>query len=156
MSKLYTVVKGGIELKSVKTMSAAKKLADAQGAEVMYDGTVVYVGAMPKRIVEEDTPTHDEQEPTKPHDEKADVKEEKEDVKEEKEDEKEAKSVYRITTLMNIREKPSFSAPIIGLAQPGKLVIARSIKDDWMDTADGFILFGGGEFAEKIGEQVKP
>ena len=43
-NKTYTVVKDGTELKELKTLAAAKKLADAEGAEVLCDGECVYQG----------------------------------------------------------------------------------------------------------------
>lgn len=42
MAKIYTVVKNGEALKEVKTLPAAKKLAEAEDAEVWCDGAVVY------------------------------------------------------------------------------------------------------------------
>jgi len=41
-NKIYTVVKDGEELEQLKTLAAAKKLADAEGAEVYCDGKCVY------------------------------------------------------------------------------------------------------------------
>ena len=40
----YTVMKDGLELKEYKSLPAAKKLADAEGAEVFCDGECVYSG----------------------------------------------------------------------------------------------------------------
>ena len=40
----YTVMKDGLELKEYKSLPAAKKLADADGAEVFCDGECVYSG----------------------------------------------------------------------------------------------------------------
>ncbi len=51
MAKTYTVVKDGMELKELKTLPAAKKLADAEGAEVVCDGEVIY---SPKPTADED------------------------------------------------------------------------------------------------------
>ena len=42
MSKTYTVVKDGTELKELKTLAAAKKVADAEAAEVYCEGECVY------------------------------------------------------------------------------------------------------------------
>ena len=39
---LYTVMKDGKALKELKTLAAAKKLADAEGAEVYAEGECVY------------------------------------------------------------------------------------------------------------------
>lgn len=40
----FIVVKDGTALKAYKTLPAAKKLADAEGAEVFHDGECVYSG----------------------------------------------------------------------------------------------------------------
>ena len=45
-NKTYTVVKDGEELKELKTLSAAKKLADTEGAEVFCEGECVYQGTV--------------------------------------------------------------------------------------------------------------
>ena len=54
-NKIYTVVKNGEELKVLKTLVAAKKLADEQGGEVMCEGTVVYTAASPIEPDSEET-----------------------------------------------------------------------------------------------------
>ena len=41
-TKIYTIVKDGLELDQLKTLAAAKKLADTEGAEVFCDGKCVY------------------------------------------------------------------------------------------------------------------
>ena len=46
-NKTYTVVKNGEELKELKTLAAAKKLADEQSGEVVCEGTVVYTAVPP-------------------------------------------------------------------------------------------------------------
>ena len=43
-SKTYIVVKNGEEIEKLKTLTAAKKLADAEGAEVICGGKCVYQG----------------------------------------------------------------------------------------------------------------
>ena len=42
---LYTVMKDGAALKELKTLAAAKKLAEAEGAQVLCEGKVVYTAA---------------------------------------------------------------------------------------------------------------
>jgi hypothetical protein len=52
---------------------------------------------------------------------------------------------------MNIRKEPSTSARKIGTAKQGAIVMVEAVKKDWLHLVDGtFILYGGGEFAEKI------
>ena len=45
-NKIYTVVKDGKELEKYKSLSAAKKRANAEGAEVFLDGKCVYQGVV--------------------------------------------------------------------------------------------------------------
>ena len=45
-NKTYTVMKDGKELKELKTLVSAKKLADAEGAEVLSEGECVYQGTV--------------------------------------------------------------------------------------------------------------
>jgi hypothetical protein len=46
-NKSYLVIGAdGAELKTVRTLAAAKKLADAEGAEVYCDGKCVYEGTV--------------------------------------------------------------------------------------------------------------
>ena len=53
---------------------------------------------------------------------------------------------------MNIRKEPSTSARKIGTAKQDTIVEVKEVKKDWLHLTDGtFILYGGGEFAEKIG-----
>ena len=46
-NKTYTVTKGGETVKELKTLTAAKKLADEQGGEVLCDGETVYAASPP-------------------------------------------------------------------------------------------------------------
>ena len=52
-TKTYTVVKDGETLKELKTLAAAKKLADAEDAEVFCEGECVYQPISPS--VEDET-----------------------------------------------------------------------------------------------------
>lgn len=125
-TKIYTVVKDGEQIKELKVLSAAKKLADTEGAEVFCDGECVYRGTV---TVSEDTVT-----PT--------VMEAPEEVKPVK---------YKLTAKMNIRKRPSLNAEKIGIAEMGKVVEVASIENDWLHLTDGsFILYEGGKFAVRI------
>ena len=127
-NKTYTVVKDGEALKELKTLAAAKKLADAEGAEVLCDGECVYQGAVSgvkdtveETVIEAPTPAST---PTPEH--------------------------YTLTSKMNIRKAPSLDAEKAGIAQKGTVVEVAAIKDDWMHLTDGtFVLFGAGKFAVK-------
>ena len=123
-NKNYLVIGGdGAELKTVKTLAAAKKLADAEGGSVLEDGKRIYTA-----------------EATAP----AEVGEPEKEWAEEKPEK------YRIKTLMNIRREPGLTGEKVGIAKQGSIVSVKRVKDDWLHLTDGtFILFGGGEFAEK-------
>ncbi|MBQ1493070.1 MAG: hypothetical protein IIZ39_14015 [Blautia sp.] len=124
-NKNYLVIGGdGAELKTVKTLAAAKKLADAEGGSVLEDGKCIYTT--------KSTPEENAQEKT------------------EKEGAEEKPEKYRIKTLMNIRREPGLTGEKLGIAKQGAIVSVKRVKDDWLHLTDGtFILFGGGEFAEK-------
>lgn len=124
----YTVVKDGEALKELKTLAAAKKLADAEGAEVLCDGECVYQGAVSgvkdtveETVIEAPTPAST---PTPEH--------------------------YTLTSKMNIRKAPSLDAEKAGIAQKGTVVEVAAVEGDWLHLTDGtFILFGAGKFAVK-------
>ena len=126
-NKIYIVVKNGEELKELKTLAAAKKLADEQGGEVVCEGTVVYTAASP-------------------------IEPEIVDTVEVKASEKEAEK-YTILSKMNIRLAPSLDADKVGVAEPGTVVEVLGIENDWLRVKNGagevFILFGGGKYAQK-------
>jgi len=126
-NKIYIVVKNGEELKELKTLAAAKKLADEQGGEVVCEGTVVYTAASP-------------------------IEPEIVDTVEVKASEKEAEK-YTILSKMNIRLAPSLDADKVGVAEPGTVVEVLGIENDWLRVKNGagevFVLFGGGKYAQK-------
>ena len=131
-SKTYTVMKDGETIKELKTLAAAKKLADVEGAEVLCDGECVYQGTV---ACSEDTV---------PELSEADSASEApvvETVTAEK---------YTLTAKMNIRKAPSKNAERAGIAKEGTVVEVTGIENDWLHLLDGtFILYGGGRFAVK-------
>ena len=129
-TKIYTVMKDGETLKELKSLTAAKKLADAEGAEVLCDGECVYLGTV---AVSEDT-----------------APELSEAVPEETVTEAAKPERYILTAKMNIRRAPSLEAQKLGIAQPGTVVEVAAIENDWLRLTDGaFILYEGGGFARK-------
>lgn len=127
-NKTYTVMKDGEELKELKTLAAAKKLADAEDAEVFCEGLCVYQGTAKDS---EDT-----------------VSELSDAVAESPAKEPVTPVKYTLTAKMNIRKAPSKTAEIAGIAQKGTIVDVTAIEGDWMHLSDGtFILYEGGEFA---------
>lgn len=140
-NKSYLVIgSDGAELKTVKTLAAAKKLADAEGGSVLVDGKCVYratveavEGTVEETVEETVAPTEAEtaEVPVEP--------------------EKPAVEKYRIKALMNIRKEPNLSGEKVGIAKQGLIVTVEEVKDDWLHLTDGtYILCGGGEFAERV------
>ena len=127
MSKTYTVVKDGTKLKELKTLAAAKKVADAEAAEVYCEGECVYPEAVAAPAAESpivlDKPSQPDKEETK----------------------------YRLTALMNVRKKPSMDAQILYTRAAGTEVRVLGIVNDWMHlTNDTYIFYEGGKWAVKI------
>jgi hypothetical protein len=135
-NKSYLVIgSDGAELKTVKTLAAAKKLADAEGGSVLVDGECVYRATVEATV----NPTVEAGEDKKAAEaENAAVVEEKPAVEK-----------YRIKTLMNIRKEPDLSGEKVGIAKQGAIVTVKEVAGDWLCLTDGtYILCGGGEFAE--------
>jgi hypothetical protein len=126
---LYTVMKDGKALKELKTLVAAKKLAEAEKAQVLCEGKVVYTAAT--TVPDEEAAASIAEEPST---EKAGAE----------------AVAYRLTHLMNVRSAPSMEAQKVGVLPAGTVVHVASIDSDWMHLVDGtFILYQGGTFAEK-------
>ncbi len=123
-NKVYVVVKDGETLKEVKTLAAAKKLADTEGAAVYCDGRCVYGDAEEKSApAAAEVPGPGGSAPEN----------------------------YVLTARMNIRKAPDMSAEKTGTAKKGTVVEATAVKDGWLCLTDGtFILYEDGRFARKI------
>lgn len=165
-NKNYLVIGGnGEELKTVKTLAAAKKLADAEGGSVLVDGECVYRAAVetveetveptveaPVKVEEEkpeEAPAEQSEEPEDQPDE--DVVDEVVEEQPEEPVDTDQPARYRLKTLMNIRKEPSTSARKIGTAKQDTIVTVKAVKNDWLHLENGtFILYAGGEFAEKV------
>ena len=141
-NKSYLVI--GSDGAELKTLAAAKKLADAEGGSVLVDGECVYRATV--EAVEETVA------PAIPTVEAEKVEEaEVEQTDEKVEEAKTEPQKYRIKALMNIRKEPNLNSEKVGIAKQGSIVIVEEVKDDWLCLTDGtFILCGGGEFAEKV------
>ncbi|MBR0161903.1 MAG: SH3 domain-containing protein [Oscillospiraceae bacterium] len=127
-NKTYIVVKDGEELKEVKSLAAAKKLADAEGGTVVCNGSTVYPEVVDAQIPSEPAPVPVDQ---------LEVAPEK----------------YTLTAKMNIRTAPSLKADKAGVADAGTIVEVLGIEDDWLrvrnDAGEVFILYGSGKYARK-------
>ena len=127
-SKTYAVMKDGEILKELKTLAAAKKLAETEGAEVFCEGLCVYA---PDPVTAEAVL---DVEPTAGIPVVETVTPEK----------------YRLTNRMNVRKGPSLDADKAGTKSTGAVVEA-TLEGDWLHlTDDTFILYSGGKFAEKL------
>lgn len=123
-TKTYTVVKDGETLKELKTLAAAKKLADAEDAEVFCEGECVYQGAVADTV----TPSVEEEtaEPVK------------------------APETYTLLRKMNVRKAPTLNADKVKVLGTGTDVEVAEVADDWLHLTDGtFILYEGGKNARK-------
>ena len=146
-NKIYTVVKDGEELEKLKTLAAAKKLADTEGAEVYCDGKCVYEGTVSPVEDKSVEAVAEKSEETEIVTAPAIISEKPKqpDVPEP------ATEKYRLKSLMNIRKKPSLDSTIIGTRPEGTVVRVLSIENDWLHLAnEGYILYGNGKWAEKI------
>ena len=124
-NKTYTVVKDGEELKELKSLAAAKKLADTEGAEVYCDGACVYQSAV--------APAEDTVEET--------VVAEKQETE-----------IFILTRKMNVRKEPSLNAAKLKVLDAGAVVEVRAVQNNWLCLTDGsFILYENGKNARKQG-----
>ena len=127
-NKTYIVVKDGEELKELRSLAAAKKLADAEGGTVICNGATVYPEPLIE-VAEPDSIPVEQPEPV-PVPEK-----------------------YTLTAKMNIRTAPSLKADKVGIGEPGTVVEVLGIENDWLRVKNGatvvFILYGNGKYARK-------
>lgn len=121
--KEYTVKKDGEVLKTYKSLTAAKQLAEKEIANIYSGDECVY------KVVPEEK------------DYKAPETEKPESDSAEK---------FTLTALMNVRREPSFKAEIVKTLQAGTEVDVDTIKDDWLHLTNGtFIFYNGGKYAVK-------
>ena len=149
-------MKDGKELKMMKTLTAAKKLADAEDAEVYADGKCVYIS----KIVEAEILEQAEEKLVETLEEKPEETPEPsaitaEPIISEKPSQSEVKEPkmerYRLKALMNVRRKPSMDAQILFTKSAGTIVRVLGIEQDWMHLTEGsYILYEGGRWAEKL------
>ena len=129
--KNYTILdSNGKEIKTVKSLSIAKKLANSEKGSVLCDGECVYQAQVEPVSEPETTEKPTEQEnPAEPI----------------------VPEIYRIKELMNIRSAPSLNAQKLGTVSPGTDVAVVAIENNWLHLADGtFVLYDNGKFAERI------
>jgi uncharacterized protein YgiM (DUF1202 family) len=128
-TKIYSVVKNGETLEELKTLTAAKKLADTEGAEVFSDGKCVYKGVTENVTVE---PVVAEK-PKQPETMEPEVQQ------------------YRLKAFMNVRQKPDINSTVLSTKPEGTVVRVLGIENDWLHLTDHtYILYKDGQFAEKV------
>ena len=127
MAKEYIVMKDGTELKTYKSLPAAKALAEKEGAEVYADGECVY-SATVDPVVPAVTPT----------------------VEEKTELQKITSDKYVLLRKMNVRKAPSLTAQKLDVLEKGTVIEVEKKVDDWLHLTDGtFIFYEGGKNARK-------
>ena len=133
MAKEYIVMKDGTELKTYKSLPAAKALAEKEGAEVYTDGECVYFATVDP-VVSAVTPTV----------------EEKTEAQEETEVQKITSDKYVLLRKMNVRKAPSLTAQKLAVLDKGTVIEVEKKVDDWLHLTDGtFIFYEGGKNARK-------
>ena len=174
MSKLYTVMKNNEKIKTARSLNAAKEIADQEQAEVFCDGECVYTASQAETQATQATPIQAEPKAAEKSEEKPAIAEkpvekaatetkpvaEKKVMQEEpllgvalqtKEPQCEC---YVLTSLMNVRAKPSFDATAIRTMPKGSIVHVLRIQNDWLCIKNGcseaFIYYKGGEFAKQV------
>ena len=127
--KTYVVMKNGVEIERLNTLTAARKLADAEGAEVFCEGMSIYKGV---EVIVQAEPIVVE-EPRQ-----IEVKEPKTEK-------------YRLKALMNVRKKPSLDSEILGTKPAGTVVRVLGVEEGWLHLIDGsYMLFEEEKYAEKV------
>ena len=152
----YVVKKNGEIIKELKSLSAAKKIALSESAEVYCGDELVYSPSDGEKeeagTVETEAPTTVEKQIDDGEEKQIDDGEEKQvDDGAEKQIDESAEMKYRLKALMNVRVSPSLSSRKIATLPPGTIVAVANIKNDWLHLTNGtFIFYGNGKFAEKV------
>ena len=124
MAKEYIVMKDGEELKTYKSLPAAKALAEREGAEVYDDGECVYSASVDP-IILSDLSTVEETKVLEP-------------------------DKYALLRKMNVRKAPSLTAQKLAVLDKGTVIEVEKKVDDWLHLTDGtFIYYEGGKNARK-------
>ena len=165
-NRIYFVKKDGAIVKELKSLSAAKKIALAESADVYCGDELVYSALDTDKTLtdgtEKEDPVSVEKEVNNDTDNASLHDTEKEiNNSAEKESDHSADPVssadddravkYRLKALMNVRTSPSLSSRKIATLLPGTIVTVANIKNGWLYLTNGsFILYGNGKYAEKI------
>ena len=147
----YVVKKNGEIIKELKSLTGAKKIAQAENAEVYCGDELVYPnqGETDNQTEASNTvETQIDEGAEKQIDEGA---EKQVDDGAEKQIDDDAEKKYRLKALMNVRVSPSLSSKKIATLLPGTIVSVDKISNDWLHLTNGsFIFYGNGKYAEKV------
>ena len=162
----YFVKRNGEIIKELKSLSAAKKIAQAESADVYCGDELVYSahgtdkevnnGSEKEESVSVEKEVNNDTENVSLYDKEKQINNsvEKEsdhsaDPVSSADDDRAVK--YRLKALMNVRTSPSLSSRKIATLLPGTIVTVANIKNGWLYLTNGsFILYGNGKYAEKI------
>ena len=165
-NKTYFVKKDGEIIKELKSLSAAKKIALAESADVYCGDELVYSaldtdktltdGTEKEASVSVEKEVNNDTDNASLHDTEKEINNsaEKEsdhsaDPVSSADDDRAVK--YRLKALMNVRTSPSLSSRKIATLLPGTIVTVAKIKDNWLHLTNGScILYANGKYAEKI------
>ena len=149
-NKTYFVKKDGEIIKELKSLSAAKKIAQAESADVYCGDELVYSAHGTDKEVNNDTENVSLYDKEKQINNSAEKESDHSaDPVSSADDDRAVK--YRLKALMNVRTSPSLSSRKIATLLPGTIVTVANIKNDWLYLTNGsFILYGNGKYAEKI------
>ena len=149
-NRTYFVKKDGEIIKELKSLSAAKKIAMAESADVYCGDELVYSAHGTDKEVNNDTDNaslHDTEKELNNSAEKE--SDHSADPVSSADDDRAVK--YRLKALMNVRTSPSLSSRKIATLLPGTIVTVANIKNDWLHLTNGScILYANGKYAEKI------
>ena len=139
----YFVKKDGEIIKELKSLTGAKKIAQAENAEVYCGDELVYPNQG-----ETDNQTEAPNTVETQIDEGVETQI---DDGEEKQIDDAVEMKYRLKALMNVRVSPSLSSRKIATLPPGMIVTVANIKNDWLHLTTGsFIFYGNGKYAERV------
>ena len=143
----YVVKKNGEIIKELKSLTAAKKIALSESAEVYCGDELVF---SPSDGEKEEAGAVETEAPTT-------VEKQVDDGAEKQIDESAEKQIdgvemkYRLKALMNVRVSPSLSSRKIATLPPGTIVTVAKISNDWLHLTNGsFIFYGNGKYAEQV------
>ena len=151
----YVAKKNGEIIKELKSLTGAKKIAQAENAEVYCGDEMVFSPSDGEKeeagTVETEAPTTVEKQVDDGAEKQIDEGAEKQIDEGAGEQIDDVEMKYRLKALMNVRVSPSLSSRKIATLLPGTIVTVARIENDWLHLSNGsFIFYGNGKYAEKM------